>query len=308
MEIGQLEAFVAICRTGSFHAAARELHLSQPAVTGRIRSLESAVGTTLLLRRRGRVAPTDAGRTLLPRAQAALDSVAEARRAVTGDNAGTIRLAVSVNAGAYLLPDILRRLWLHHPALEVDVRVCPAADVAGRVLDGEVQIGITRPAPDQGGLTLYRLPDDPVRLVVPPDHVFARRASVTSAEVAAERRLIVSSDKRYWDDLRAQFARAGAAIHPLLDAGLVEVSKQLVSAGIGVAFLPELLVRNELHSGRLVAVAVSDLDLPAVSAAMVRAAARELPTPAQALWDLVCGTSCEAGLAGPAGTSSVPAA
>jgi DNA-binding transcriptional LysR family regulator len=290
MELAQLEAFVAISRLGSFRAAAHSLHLSQPAVTARIHALETTTGQQLLERRRGRVAPTAAGRALLPHAQQALDAVAEARQAVSGQRGaaeGTVRLAVSVTAGAYLLPDILRPLWARHPHLEVDVRVCPAAEVAARVLDGEAQVGLTRPAPDTGGLVVYRLPDDPVRFVVPPDHPFAQRSSVTSNEIAAEQRLIVSSDKRYWDDLRAQFARVGVPVHPALDAGLVEVSKQLVCAGVGVAFLPELMVAAELQSGQLVAVPVDGLDLPVVSAALVRAASRDLTAPAAAFWDIV---------------------
>lgn len=289
MDLTQLEAFVTICRLGSFHAAARTLHLSQPAVTARIRALETATGRTLLARQRRRVTPTDAGRALLPHAQQALDAVVEGRRAISemGDPShGTVRLAVSVNAGAYLLPELLAALWARHPLLQVDVRVCPAAEVAAKVLEGEAQIGLTRPAPDEGGLILHSLPPDPVRLIVPPNHAFASRTSVTSTEVAAEQRLIVSSDKRYWNDLRAQFARAGTAVHPALDAGLIEVSKQLVTAGMGVAFLPELIVREELSAGKLVAVHVTDLELPVVTAAVVRAAARDLSTPAAAFWAL----------------------
>ena len=288
MELAQLEAFVAISRLGSFRAAAQALHLSQPAVTARIRGLEAVAGQRLLERRRGRVGPTLAGRALLPHAQQALEAIAEGRQAVSGaaGAAGTVRLAVSVTAGAYLLPGLLAGLWEQHPRLEVDVRVCPAAEVAARVLDGDAQVGLTRPAPEQGGLVALRLADDPVRLVVPPDHPFARRTSVSGAEVAAEQRLIVSSDKRYWDDLRAQFARVGVPIHPALDAGLVEVSKQLVTAGVGVAFLPELMVRAELASGRLVAVPVEGMELPTVSAALIHAAARDLPAPASAFWSV----------------------
>ena len=285
MDLAQLEAFVAICRTGTFHAAAAALHLSQPAVTARIHALEREAGEPLLVRQRGRIQPTDAGRALLPHAQAALDAVAEGKRAVMGaSETGTVRLAVSVNAGAYLLPAILKAFWARHALIEVDVRVCPASEVAARVLDGEAQIGLTRPAPEQAGLVLHRLPDDPVRLVVPPEHPFARRAGVSSTEIAAEQRLIVSSDKRFWDDVRAQFDRAGASLHPVLDAGLLEVSKQLVTAGVGVAFLPELLVREELAAGRLVAVTVTDVSLPAVSAALLHAEARDLSTPAAAFW------------------------
>jgi DNA-binding transcriptional LysR family regulator len=290
MDLAQLEAFVAICRCGSFRAAARALHLTQPAVTARIKALELAAGQRLLERQRGRVGPTAAGRALLPHAQAALDAVAEGRRAVAGGAAaGTVRLAVSVIAGAYLLPHLLQPLWSRYPGVEVDVRVCPAAEVAARVLDGEAQIGLTRPAPDAGGLVVHRLPDDPICLVVPPGHPFAARHHVTSAEVAAERRLIVSSDKRYWDDLRAQFARIGVTLHPALDAGLVEVSKQLVCAGVGVAFLPRLIVQAELEAGHLVAVPVEGVDLPVVTAAAIRAAARELTAPAAAFWEIVAG-------------------
>jgi DNA-binding transcriptional LysR family regulator len=124
MELYQLRAFVAVARQGNFTRAAEELHLSQPTISGQIKSLEEALGVLLFERRAGGVALTAAGLELLGRAERILAEVhdfsSHADR-LTGRAHPKIRLGVSGDAKAYRVGKLLEIARERHPELEIVV-------------------------------------------------------------------------------------------------------------------------------------------------------------------------------------------
>src|SRR4030095_10359981 len=111
MEIGQIEAFLAVGTFGGFRRAAEALSLSQPAVSARIKALEDSLGVALFERARGRFALSPAGRAFTPHAEALLRWVAVARQAVHEARAGTagaVQIAAALSICTYLLPDVLK--------------------------------------------------------------------------------------------------------------------------------------------------------------------------------------------------------
>ena len=79
MNLQQIEYFLQTARLGSFTAAADELHLAQPSVSEQVRRLEDELGVALFLRVGRGLVPSEAGKNLLPHAEAVLDAVREAR-------------------------------------------------------------------------------------------------------------------------------------------------------------------------------------------------------------------------------------
>src|SRR5579864_6924895 len=82
MEIDQIETFLAIVTYGGFHKAAEALHVSQPAISGRVRGLEASLGAELFVRGRARPQLSPAGKALRPHAEQLLRTVALARQAI----------------------------------------------------------------------------------------------------------------------------------------------------------------------------------------------------------------------------------
>src|SRR3954467_10637917 len=106
----QLEAFVEVVRLGSVTGAARALYVTQPALTARLDALERDVGAPLLVRRRGGVRLTEAGRTFLPYAERALQAVADGRGVLAElrhGAAGYVSIGASPIVSTYALPAIL---------------------------------------------------------------------------------------------------------------------------------------------------------------------------------------------------------
>ena len=112
LDIQALTAFIAVADTGSFSAAADRLFLTQPAVSKRIALLESQLNTQVFDRIRKKVFLTEAGRALLPRAHAILQSLKDAQQAVSdlgGDISGKLAIAFSHHIGLHRLPPYLKR-------------------------------------------------------------------------------------------------------------------------------------------------------------------------------------------------------
>ena len=121
----QLEAFVEVVRLGSVTGAARALFVTQPALTARLNALERTVGAPLLVRRRGGVRLTEAGRAFLPYAERALQAVADGRDVLTELErgvAGHVAVCASPIVSTYALPTILKRFSETHPGVQVAVR------------------------------------------------------------------------------------------------------------------------------------------------------------------------------------------
>src|SRR5436190_9105910 len=121
----QLEAFVETVRRGSVTEAAHALFVTQPALTARLNALEQDVGVALLVRRRGGVRLTEAGRAFLPYAERALQAVADGRDVLTELGrgiAGHVAVCASPIVSTYALPTILKRFSETHPGVQVAVR------------------------------------------------------------------------------------------------------------------------------------------------------------------------------------------
>src|SRR6266705_2882051 len=109
----QLEAFVEVARLGSVTKAAHALFITQPALTARLNALEQAVGASLLVRRRGGVRLTEAGRAFLPYAERALQAVADGRHVLTELERGAVGhvpIGASPAVSTYALPTIPQAL------------------------------------------------------------------------------------------------------------------------------------------------------------------------------------------------------
>ncbi len=140
-----LETFAKVAELSSFTAAAKELGLTQAAVSQRIQSLEQALRTAVFDRHGSRTLLTDAGRRLLPFAQRILALHHEAVAEVTGQSlvlSGDLALAASSIPGEHLLPAMLAEFGRLHPRVHVRVSVTDSRAAAQAVAGGEAHLGL----------------------------------------------------------------------------------------------------------------------------------------------------------------------
>ena len=137
---------------GTFTAAARHAHVTQPALTAAIQRLEGELGARLFVRGRGGCTLTAAGEALLPRARAALAAVEDGRRAVaevSGLTAGRVRVGAGATVCSYYLPAVLARFRAAYPGVQILVREAPHEAILAEVDAGELDLDLS--AFDEGG-------------------------------------------------------------------------------------------------------------------------------------------------------------
>jgi DNA-binding transcriptional LysR family regulator len=253
MFLAQLEAFAEIARLASVSRAAEELHLTQPALTARLQSLEGDLEVELFVRSRRGMALTDAGRALLPYAQRAIAQVVDGRRALeqlrTGKT-GELLIGAAPAVSTYLLPNLLRSFQGTHPNVRIGVRTGHTEEVLEMVLRHEVDIGVGRPVrhPDAALIPVF---DDELILVAAAGHPFARRGQVRVRELADERLILFDRASSYYELTSSLVRQAGVVPESVIELDNVEAAKKMVLAGLGVALLPRMALDAELRSRSL---------------------------------------------------------
>lgn len=243
LSLRQLEAIVQLAATGSFRAAARELGISQPALSRTLRLAEAALGARLFDRDTRRVAITAAGQELLPIARRVLGefdtAFGELGQFLQG-RSGRVTVATLPSAGMALLPRAIAVFRQQNPQVEFDLLEAPAEALLEAVEAGQADFGLSvRPAPDQR-LQYRHLQDDPMVLLCPRGHPLAERASVPWSVFGAHP-FIASKPKSSIRPLTdAVFLQKRMAVRTVLEYPSVAACGALVAEGLGITALPRL--------------------------------------------------------------------
>jgi DNA-binding transcriptional LysR family regulator len=246
MELRQLRYFLAVAQELHFGRAAERAHIEQSPLSRQIRQLEAELGVTLFLRNKHRVELTDAGRALLPEAQAILDATEHARRAVLRAEEGMIgRLTIAyTNLAMYsAFPRILAEYRRQYPQVEVELRdsVLTPAQIDALV-ERRVDIGVLRPPVQQKEIGLLTVAHERLIAALPAGHPLAECDRVAMRDLAQEN--FISFDRRLNSALQTLVLRmcqdAGFQPHIYQAVGDIPSMLALVSAGMGVALVPSL--------------------------------------------------------------------
>ncbi|MGI5125699.1 LysR family transcriptional regulator [Pseudonocardia sp. CA-107938] len=267
MTFDEVETFVCIAEVGGFTEAARRLHRSQPAVSRRIHELEHRLGAPLFDRTGRRATLTDAGRALLPYAEAALAAVRDGESAVR-DRAGRgptrFRLAIVGTLADSHIVDLLREFTARSADVSVDLRTAPSREVSALVRSGEADLGLRyHPDPDPK-LESIPLGEEKLYVVVPAGHRITADRLPDLGPLHDEQWLGFPAERGQSGSFRGilerQLAAAGMANPAITTVDSLTAQKRLIEAGFGVALMPVANIREELRIGSLRVIDVDGLD------------------------------------------------
>lgn len=228
--------FLLIADQGTFTAAARHAHVSQPALTASIRRLEDQLDAKLFDRGRHGATLTAAGEALMPHARASVVALEEGIRAVTrlaSLEAGEVRIGGGSTACTYLLPPVLSAFRKKHPKVAIYLRESPEEDAIDAFERGELDMAVS------SGKRGERFRDEEVVLVAAPDADAAKLPFITFPRGSAVRSLL---DKHFPEaDVTMELAS-------------ISTVKGSVRAGLGIALISRSAVATDLALGRLVLV------------------------------------------------------
>ncbi|MFE5667341.1 LysR family transcriptional regulator [Streptomyces niveus] len=264
-ELGALELLIAVARHGSMGGAARELGISQPAASSRIRSVERQLGVSLFDRSPSGSRPTEAGALVTDWARRIMEA-AEAfdvgAQALRDRRDSRLRVAASMTIAEYLLPGWLIALRTARPDTAVSLLAGNSGAVAARLLGGEADLGFVEGLAVPAGLDGTVIGRDRLVVVVAPAHEWSgRRTALTPTELAASPLILREEGSGTRQVLDAALASYGGLAEPLLELSSTTAVKAAVVSGAGPSVLSELAVREELVARRLLEVEVAGIHL-----------------------------------------------
>ncbi|MCW3007165.1 MAG: LysR family transcriptional regulator [Solirubrobacterales bacterium] len=287
----KLEVFCRVVELESVSRTAEELFLSQPGVSGHLRSLEAALGSTLLYWEGRQLRLTEAGTIAYEWASALLQRTREAMRAIEGVRDGTSGACVvgaTSTVGTYLLPAVLLEARRLLPQMRMTLEVHATRDLAAALLDGRCDFAVVLADGPLSTPTLQsrRLTSAPLVAVAAPGHPATRAQSVREL---VEHDFVCSPQghpRRTTVD-RLLRERGADRRRVTMELSPPEAIKHAVREGIGVALLYRCSLTEELATGTLHEIALPG-PTPATGVFLCQRKGRRFTTGQQLLLDAVC--------------------
>ncbi|MBI2988738.1 MAG: LysR family transcriptional regulator [Deltaproteobacteria bacterium] len=253
--MGQLEAFHAVVKHGGFERATESIHLSQPAVSKRIKGLEKQLGVKLFNRLGRRAHLTDAGKIVEEYATRLMIVLGEMNQAIDelkGLQRGQLRCGAGTTVAVHLLPKVLVQFKKRFPGVDITLLVGNSAVTEKRILADELDIGIvTGTITNPESLKIFHFLTDEFVLITPRDHPLAklRRVSLKQLENIPLIAWKKGSVKRLMVD--ESFRAAGITYRCMMEIETTEALKRAVAEGLGCSIISLCSIETERKAGIL---------------------------------------------------------
>jgi len=267
MNLNYWLTFITTVEKGTLSAAAAELHLTQPAVSKQLQSLEDFYGVRLLERRGREVQLTAAGRICYRHAKALARHLEQVRRELaelTQLVKGRLHLGASTTPGQYILPRIIGAFHREYPRVETALEIAGSQEITRRLQEGEIDLGIVGASSRVRSLFFSRFVEDELVLIVPPGHRLAGAAGVTPRELKGEPliwREAGSGTRRVVEERLEAVGFAVESKQIVMELGSTEAIVGAVEADLGISLVTRWAVEKSVRLGRLVTVPVQGLNL-----------------------------------------------
>lgn len=288
MTVKQLRAFLAVAQSLSFAQACERLHLSQPALSLAIKSLEESLGGPLLVRTTRSVSLTPEGETLLPLAQRLLadwDNAEELLRQHFTLQLGRVSIAAMPSFAANQLPAVLKVFRDRFPKVNVAVHDVINEQVQEMVRNHRVELGIGFEPEPSDTLEFTPLCTDRFVAVLPADSPLARQAQVSWAELLQLDFIALQRPSAVRLLLEQSLAREGLTLAAAFESHQLVTAGRMVACGLGVSAVPSLCIRQMQELGASCVTLVEPVIERRIG--LVSPADRKLSSAAQALRNVV---------------------
>lgn len=265
MDLTSLRTFVVAARTENFRRTAQLRFLSQATVTQQMQRLEAELGCSLFVRHGRQVRLSPAGVTFLARAERILGEVQAAAselQQAQGGHGAPLRIASAPHIARVYLPLLLARYRPGGAAPDWSLKVVSSTDVPEEVLSSAADLGLARFRPLPPTLRADLLYEDGLVLVCAHDGLDLEREPPDAAELLARQPVFTYGPSATWIAVEEALRRSGLQPGRTMHVAQVDIARQFVLQGFGIAALPADAVRADLAYGRAVAVPLPGVQLP----------------------------------------------
>lgn len=262
-----LKVFLTVADKSNFSRAAKALNLTQPAISFQIQTLEQYYQTVLFDRVNRHVKLTEAGELLLEYALSMSDVQAELERKMqqlTGQVKGSLLIGASRTIGEYILPYIICEFYKNFPDVEITLEIHNTSQVEEKVSKQYLDIGLVESDIKNKELLYQSILSDELVLVVPPDHRWNERTSISLDELTEEPFIIRepgSGSRLVFEQALIDADFDIERLNISMEIGSIEASKAAVMSGLGVSVFSKWAVSDAIQKNKLIALKIDGLDI-----------------------------------------------
>jgi LysR family transcriptional regulator, low CO2-responsive transcriptional regulator len=252
----QLRAFATLARTGSFTLAAKELDLTQSAISHSMKALEQDVGCRLLDRMGKKISLTQAGEQLLHHADKILQEMAATRTSLERLGKwgkGRLRIGTSAAVCQYILPAVLREFKESFPHHAITIESGDALESVQALRDNRIDLALALEPELEHQFEFHPLFTDELVFLVSHLHPWAAAGVPVRAEIPRQSFILYKRTSHTFRMVESYFRQEEMVLNTVIELGSMEAIKELVKLGLGVSVFAPWIARKELEERSLVA-------------------------------------------------------
>ena len=256
LDTRQLRAFVTLARRGSFTLAAKELHLSQSAVSHSMKALETEVGCRLFDRLGKKVLLTQAGEQLLEYAGRIVRDMEAARESISQLSRWgktRLRIGASTTICQYILPQVLCQFAKAYPQAHLLIEPADSPQVMDLLRTNAIDLAIALEPDRRAEVDFHSLFSDEMHFVTAPGHPWARAGRVMRDEIPKQCYALYKKTSYTSVLVEDYFRSEDIVLNTVMQLGSMEATKEIVKLGLAISILAPWIARKELDGGELVA-------------------------------------------------------
>lgn len=255
LNLRQIEVFHAIMITGSLSAAGRLLHVTQPAISRVLASIELRLGYALFERFKGRLHPTKEARKLFQEVesiQAGVNRLNDMAAGLAGHGGGLVSVVSSPSFGEWLIPAATAKFCARNPGVRIRYRPLGMDALLPQLLLGYADIAISIFKPEHPNLITTELAQGEIVCVLPAGHRLARESVIEPAMLAGEMLVGYSRDTPLGQTLFEHLDPLGPMLTPAIEVRSSQTACSFVRQGVGVALVDSYGLTDTLMHGLVV--------------------------------------------------------
>jgi len=257
MDIQALTAFIAVAEHQSFSLAAEQLHLTQPAISKRIKGLEEQLNSPLFDRHNRSLSLTDTGHSLLPKAKEIVQLVSDTQLSMRNMNQkveGSLKLGTSHHIGLHRLPPFLKSFVSQFPLAELNLSFMGSESAYQSIAQRQVELALTTLETSNSsnlpeGIVSEVLWYDKMIFVCSKDHPLSKISNVQLQDLSNYASILPEDNTFTFKLLQNKFKQQNLTLLNPMPTNYLETIKMLASVGLGWSLLPESMLDNAEEMG-----------------------------------------------------------
>ena len=266
MNFKQIESFLWVADLQSFTKAARQLYMSQPAISFQIKALEEDLSVVLFKRGEKKMVLTDAGQLLYKEAKHMLKHYQKMKTGLDdlkGLKTGQLTVGASIIPGEYVLPYLIGDFYRDYPGVKINLKISGSRQIIQWVTNREIDLGFTGVPADGNEIICDVWLKDDLRLIVPISHKWSELDYIEATDLIKEHFIFRergSGTRQAVDDILNKIIPIDQ-IPKWLELGSSRAVITAVETGLGVSIVSQHVAREAVDLGRIKTVRIANLEL-----------------------------------------------